>query len=78
MLVACISEELVGCVAYRKMFKVGEGICEMKRLYIKPEYRGNGTGRKLVERLLIEAAAAGYHTVKLDTLTNMKVKLLQG
>lgn len=76
MLVACSSDDVVGCVAYRKMPSCGDGVCEMKRLYIKPEVRGKGIGRKLVERLLIEAAAAGYHTIKLDTLSDMKVRIL--
>ena len=69
LLVACEADGLVGSVALRPLTG---GVCEMKRLYIRPEYRGGGIGRRLVRRLLDEAADAGYSRMVLDTLPAMR------
>jgi ribosomal protein S18 acetylase RimI-like enzyme len=61
-------EEIVGCVALKP---IAEGICEMKRLYIKPTSRGEKIGKKLVEELISFAKNAGYKTMKLDTLKSL-------
>lgn len=55
----------VGCIALRQIDRTR---CEMKRLYVRPEYRGKGYARALVQRLIDEAAAEGYALMLLDTL----------
>lgn len=59
----------VGCVALRPLG--GEGICEIKRLYVTPEGRGHGLGRQLVNALVLTAESIGYHEMRLDTLATM-------
>jgi ribosomal protein S18 acetylase RimI-like enzyme len=58
-----------GCAALRKF---GDGIGEMKRLFVRPGYRGRGVGRALAMRVLEEAIAAGYACIRLDTLARLK------
>ncbi len=55
----------VGCIALRK---IDNDNCELKRLYVKPQYRGNNTGRILVELIIKEATKIGYKHILLDTL----------
>ena len=58
-----------GCIGLRKL---DEERCEMKRFYVRPEYRGRGIGRRLVEMILADAREIGYRTMLLDTLPFMK------
>ena len=63
----------IGCVALRPLPGREEGVVgEVKRLYLRPEARGRGVGRALVETLLAEASIAGYRELCLDTLADMK------
>jgi ribosomal protein S18 acetylase RimI-like enzyme len=66
LLLALWDEKPAGVIALRPL---GEpGICEMKRLYVRPEFRSHGIGRMLAERVIAEAAEMGYAKMRLDTV----------
>ena len=65
LLLADYEGEVVGCVA---LHKLEPGICEMKRLYLRPTVRGKGLGRILATRIIAEARQIGYHRMRLDTV----------
>ena len=65
LLLATVVGQPVGCIGLRP-FPV-EGTCEMKRLYVRPAFRGGKVGRALVERLLKEARSLGYKSMRLDS-----------
>ena len=59
---------LIACAAYRK---IGDNICELKRMYIKPDYRGKGVGQEIMNILCTRAKLNGYTLMRLDTLDTM-------
>ena len=67
--IAFQADQMAGCVVLRKF---GDGIGEMKRLYVRPAFQGLGLGRSLSERVIAEAKSAGYRVLRLDTLPMME------
>ncbi|MBW2003544.1 MAG: GNAT family N-acetyltransferase [Deltaproteobacteria bacterium] len=68
LLIAQNQDGIVGCVAARK---IDNGVCEMKRLFVRPEYRGTGIGRRLAMESIQTAIRLGYSHMRLDTTPSM-------
>ena len=68
LLLARINGEIIGCIAVRYQDAT---VCEMKRLYVKPQYRRMGLGRRLAESAIRRAREMNYSRVVLDTLPSM-------
>lgn len=65
-------EEIAGCAALRQL---GERVAEMKRLYVRRGFQGQGVGRALCEAVLAEARARGFTRVRLDTTPTMRAAI---
>ena len=73
LLLATENDELAGCIALRKL---SPGVCEMKRLFVRPTYRSHGFGRVLVETIIDEARNLDYTHMRLDTLPGLMDKAI--
>ncbi|MHC4398832.1 MAG: GNAT family N-acetyltransferase [Planctomycetota bacterium] len=68
LMIGSTEDKVVGCVAIREL---GDGVCEMKRLFVRPEFRGRGFGRKLASGAVNVARQIGYSLMRLDTLDRL-------
>ncbi len=69
LLLATVVGQPVGCVGLRPFSR--QGTCEMKRLYVRPAFRGGKLGKELAERLLNEARSLGYLSMRLDSYASL-------
>jgi putative acetyltransferase len=73
LLLATVSGTIAGCCALRPLDRVDyANACEMKRLFVRPQFRGLGLGRMLAEAILDQARQCGFECVLLDTLDEME------
>jgi GNAT superfamily N-acetyltransferase len=72
MLLAMVDGQAAGCVAMRPL---ADGVCEMKRLFVRPAFLGRGLGQKLAMTIIAEARTAGYTRMCLDTLEKLRPAL---
>lgn len=68
--IATWNEEVAGCIALLPLKE--EGVCEMKRLYVRQQFRKHKIGKTLVEQLLNDASQLGHTKIKLDTLQKLQ------
>lgn len=68
LLLVTLQQQATGCVAFRRL---DTSTCEMKRLYVLPEFRSRGIGRRLIAALLEQARTTGYQRMRLDSHPHM-------
>ena len=74
LLLAWVDQKLAGCCAMRPIDSSDyANAAEMKRLFVRPEFRGLGLGRQLAESIIDAARMSGYDSVLLDTLDDMEI-----
>lgn len=74
LFLALADEKIAGCIALRKL---EEEICEMKRLFVRQEFRSQNIGRLLIEKIISEAKALGYQKMRLDTYPQKMAKAVK-
>jgi ribosomal protein S18 acetylase RimI-like enzyme len=74
LFLAIDGDSVAGSIAMRKL---EDGVCEMKRLFVRENYQGCGVGRMLIERLISEARVAGYRKMRLDTFPPKMAKAVR-
>jgi GNAT superfamily N-acetyltransferase len=76
LLLATYDGQLAGCVALHAWHDDAsdDPVCEMKRLYVRPDFRGHGIGLMLANRIIAEARAIGYKRMRLDTVPSIMAK----
>jgi ribosomal protein S18 acetylase RimI-like enzyme len=73
LILALVDGQPAGCCALRPLTASDHlNACEMKRLYVRPAFRGFGLGEQLVRRVMMQAQMSGYATMLLDTLSDME------
>ena len=74
LFLALVNGKTAGCIALRKL---EQSVCEMKRLFVRSEFRGLGLGEILIEKLIDEARFIGYEKMRLDTLPDQMAKAVK-
>lgn len=74
LLIAAIDDSVAGCIALKK---VDAETCEMKRLFVREEFRGQRIGIALIERLIADAREIGYKRLRLDTFPPIMSKAVE-